>query len=171
LAKAAQQVFSPSGVRAHILDTVTPFLNDRTSDYLSQLTDGNINAVWDTLDTTKKGEIREKFHIQVSSLTGAQEFGGLSGGEKRKVRLACAMALQDMVASRASKPIGLFIADEIDHALDESGLERLMGLLDLKAKDRGTVLTISHNSLSDWIRQTVTVTKQDGLSTMSGEYL
>ncbi|UUZ75420.1 hypothetical protein LP414_27275 [Polaromonas sp. P1(28)-13] len=30
----AVKVFGPAGVRAHILDTVTPFLNDRTGEYL-----------------------------------------------------------------------------------------------------------------------------------------
>lgn len=169
--REAARVFGPAGVRAHILDTVTPFLNDRTNHYLSHLTDGNISAVWSTIDTTAKGEIREKFAIAVQSKVGALTFRGLSGGEKRKVRLACAMALQDLVSSRATKPIELFIADEIDHALDDSGLERLMGILEDKASDRGTVLVISHNSLSDWIRNQVTVVKEGGQSRLEGSAL
>jgi DNA repair exonuclease SbcCD ATPase subunit len=164
----AVKVFGPAGVRAHILDTVTPYLNERTSDYLGALTDGNIHAVWSTLSTTAKGDLKEKFNIEVENDKGAESFAGLSGGEKRKVRLASAMALQDMVASRATKPINIFIADEVDHALDEPGLERLMGILDKKAKERGTVLVISHNSLSDWIDDVVTVTKTSGVSAVSG---
>jgi DNA repair exonuclease SbcCD ATPase subunit len=157
-------VFSPAGVRAHILDTVTPHLNSRTSHYLSALTDGNITAVWTTISTTAKGELREKFGIEVRSATGAETFKGLSGGEKRKVRLACAMALQDLVASRASKPIKIFIADEIDTALDPAGLERLMTILEEKSHDKGTVLVISHSNLTDWIRNSVVITKKGGLS-------
>lgn len=164
----AVDVFSPAGVRAHILDTVTPYLNDRTAHYLNALSDGNIEAVWSTLSTTAKGELREKFNIEVSSKLGADSFAGLSGGQKRKVRLATVMALQDLVASRALKPIRLFVADEIDHALDEAGLERLMGILDEKARERGTVLVISHNSLSDWIRESVTVTCKGGQASVSG---
>lgn len=163
-----EKVFSPAGVRAHILDTVTPFLNQRTSEYLSILTDENISATWSTLSQTASGDIREKFVIDVTSKVGANNFKSLSGGEKRKVRLACSMALQDLVSSRASKPIELYIADEIDHALDEAGLERLMGILDEKAKTKGTALVISHNSLSDWIRQSVTVVKENGYSTLKG---
>lgn len=168
LKKAAVQVFGPAGVRAHILDTVTPFLNERTNHYLGHLTDGNVSALWSTLDTNAKGEVKEKFAIAVQSKVGAKTFKGLSGGEKRKVRLACSMALQDLVSSRATKPVQLYIADEIDHALDESGLERLMGILESKASDRGTVLVISHNSLSDWIRQQVTVVKEGGKSRLEG---
>jgi DNA repair exonuclease SbcCD ATPase subunit len=164
----AVKVYGPAGVRAHVLDTVTPYLNDRTSHYLSALADDNIHAVWNTLTTNAKGEVKEKFQIEVTNDKGAESFEGLSGGEKRKVRLACCMALQDMVASRATKPIGLFIADEVDHALDESGLERLMTVLNDKAKERGTVLVISHNSLSDWIDEVITVTKEKGFGKVSG---
>ena len=164
LATEAVRVFGPAGVRAHILDTVTPYLNTRTSHYLAALTDGNITAVWSTISTTAKGELREKFSIDVVSATGAESFKGLSGGEKRKVRLACAMALQDLVSSRASKPIKIFIADEIDHALDPAGLERLMTILEEKSHDKGTVLVISHSNLTDWIRNSITITKRGGLS-------
>lgn len=164
----AVDVFGPAGVRAHILDTVTPFLNDRTSEYLGSLADGNIHATWATLTKNAKGELREKFNIDVVNDKGAETFAGLSGGEKRKVRLATAMALQDMVAGRAAKPISIFIADEVDHALDENGLERLMGLMEKKARDRGTVLVISHNSLGDWIDNVITVTKSKGYATVTG---
>ena len=162
------KVFSPAGVRAHILDTITPFLNDRTAEILGALSDGNLKAVWSTLKRTAKGELKEKFNIDVINETGADSFAGCSGGEKRKVRLATALALQDAVASRATKPINLFIGDEIDHALDESGLERLMSILTAKARERGTVLVISHNALSDWIPDVVTVIKKGGFSTLSG---
>jgi DNA repair exonuclease SbcCD ATPase subunit len=168
IAEDAVKVFGPAGVRAHILDTVTPFLNDRTSEYLGALSDGAITAVWSTLGTTAKGELREKFNIEVKHSKGGDSFASLSGGEKRKVRLACFMALQDMVATRASKPIDLFIADEIDQALDESGLERLMGVLETKARERGTVLVISHHSLSDWIDNVITVVKEGGTSRVEG---
>lgn len=168
LLEDAVKVYGPAGVRAHILDLVTPYLNERTSHYLSSLADDNIHAVWNTLTTNAKGELKEKFNIEVKNDVGAESFEGLSGGEKRKVRLACAMALQDMVASRASKPINIFIADEVDHALDESGLERLMTVLNEKAKERGTVLVISHNSLGDWIDNVITVTKEAGYGKVTG---
>lgn len=164
----AVKVFGPAGVRAHILDSVTPFLNDRTGEYLGSLADGNIHAVWSTLEKNSKGELKEKFNIAVTNDKGGKTFAAQSGGEKRKVRLACALALQDMVASRATKPIRLFLADEIDDALDEPGLERLMGVLDIKAKERGTVMVISHRSLSDWIDSVITITKSGGLATVAG---
>lgn len=166
--KDVVKVYGPAGVRAHVLDNVTPFLNDRTADYLGTMSDGNISAVWSTLSLNGKGELVEKFAIDVKKPGDAESFAGLSGGEKRKVRLACALALQDLVASRATKPIELWIGDEIDDAMDEAGLERLMNVLERKARERGTVLVISHNSLNDWIRDVVTVTRDGGLSRIEG---
>ncbi|TWI48011.1 RecF/RecN/SMC family protein [Pseudomonas duriflava] len=171
LTEEAIRVFGPAGVRAHILDNVTPYLNARTAHYLSALTDGNITAVWSTLSLTAKGELRERFSIDVTSATGGETFRSLSGGEKRKVRLATAMALQDLVASRATKPIKLFMADEIDQALDEAGLERLMYLLEEKSHDKGTVLVISHSDLRDWIRNSITITKKGGQATLEAACL
>lgn len=166
IARYAAEVYSPVGVRAHILDTVTPFLNQRTAHYLSTLSDGNLSAVWNTLSRTAKGELRERFKIEVSSLKGGKSFKSLSGGEKRKVRLATNLALQDLVSSRAAKPLSIYVGDEIDHALDKSGLERLMQLLEQRAKSQGTVLVISHNELSDWIREQIIVRKKNGISTI-----
>lgn len=169
LHSAAVGVYGAGGVRAHILDTVTPFLNDRTRDYLGALADGNIHATWTTLTKNAKGELKEKFSIAVTNDTGSDTFAGLSGGEKRKVRLATALALQDLVSSRATKPIQLFIGDEIDDALDSAGIERLMTVLERKARERGTVLVISHNDLNHFVDQCIIVQKSGGQSTVSGD--
>jgi len=156
---------SRKGFRGEVLDQITPYLNARTQHYLSELTDGNISATWETITTNAAGDYVESFRIDVKHQSGVSSFKNLSGGEKRKVRLATSLALQDLVATRAVKPIKLFVADEIDDAIDSNGLELLMGLLDRKGRDMGTVLVISHNDLKDYVRNTLTVTKQDGAST------
>lgn len=165
--EATAAVFGPAGVRARVLDEVTPFLNDQTAKYLGTLSDGNLTATWTTLVKTAKGELREKFSIEVTNATGGDDFEGISGGEQRKVRIACALALQDLVARRAVKPIDLWIGDEIDQALDGAGLERLTTIMEEKARERGTVLVISHNSLSDWIPNVITVTKENKIATVA----
>lgn len=168
LARSVVKVFGPAGVRAEILDTVTPFLNDKTAHYLAILSDGAIQATWTTLTKSASGDLKEKFSIEVTHAKGGDSFSALSGGEKRKVRLACALALQDLVASRATQPIDLWIGDEIDDALDPAGLERLMTILEMRARARGTVLVISHNDLTDWADQVTTVRKLGGVSTVEG---
>lgn len=160
------KVFSPAGVRAFLLDEVTPFLNAQTAKYLGTLSDGNITATWTTLVKTAKGELKEKFSIEVENANGGETFKGISGGEKRKVRIACALALQDLVARRATKPIELFIGDEIDDALDPAGIQRLTDILNEKAKERGSVFVISHSDLKDWVRNVITVKRSGLVSTI-----
>ncbi|WP_210241344.1 hypothetical protein [Mesorhizobium sp. B1-1-1] len=101
----------------------------------------------------------------VTNATGGKIFKGLSGGEKRKVRIATALALQDLVATRASKPIDLFIGDEIDDALDPAGLERLTMILEEKARERGSVFVISHNEMRDHVKQVMLIEKMPNKTT------
>jgi DNA repair exonuclease SbcCD ATPase subunit len=166
VAKHIADVYSPTGVRAFLLDDVTPFLNDQTAKYLGTLSDGNISATWTTLVKNAKGELREKFSIEVENANGGKKFGLVSGGEKRKVRVACALALQDLVARRATKPIELFIGDEIDDALDRAGQERLIQILEEKARERGSVFIVSHADLKDWCRNQITVKRTGPRSTI-----
>ena len=155
---------SRKGFRGEVLDQITPYLNMRTDHYLSELTDGNITASWETIRTNAAGDYVESFRIEIKHKSGVDSFNNLSGGEKRKVRLATSLALQDLVATRAVKPIKLFVADEIDDAIDASGLELLMGLLEQKGRDMGTVFVISHNDIAHMCANTLTVTKEHGVS-------
>lgn len=164
--KELKRVFGKEGVRQHVLDTITPILNEKTARYLNALSDGKLSAIWTTLSMTKKGEVKENFNIKVSNSVGGNSFASLSGGEKRKVRVACCLALQELVASRATKPIELFVADEVDHALDDAGVERLIAVLNEKAETCKTLLVISHNPLRNWIDNVIQVVKKDGYSTI-----
>lgn len=165
--EGVQKLYSPSGVRYYLLETVTPYLNERTNYYLNQLTDGAIKAIWSTVTKLASGEYREKFSIEIK-MRNLNEYGALSGGEKRKVKLACFFALQDLIASRATKPINIWCGDEIDHALDLAGLERLMCVLNEKTKVKSTILVISHNELRDWIPNYATVIRENDVSSVEG---
>lgn len=161
-AAKVKSIFDVGGVRAEILDQITPFLNERTAEYLAVLADGTVSVEWTTLLRKKDGSLKEKFSIEVKHSESGKGFKSCSGGERRRISLACSFALQDLVASRATKPLKLLVADEIDDALDVPGLERLMVVMQGKAKDRGTVLVISHNDLKSWIGNSITVIKEAG---------
>lgn len=168
LLEAVQFTYSPKGVRYHMLERIAPRLTTLTNKYLNVLTDGAIEAKWATVIRTAAGDYREKFAITTFVKGIEKEYGALSGGEKRKVRLACFFGLQDLIASRATKNISIWCGDEIDHALDAAGLERLMVLLDAKTKAKSTILVISHNQLREWIPNLAIVTRKDDTSTITG---
>ena len=165
--EGVQLTYSPKGLRYHMLERVAPELTATTNKYLQILTDGAVQSVWSTVTRLGSGEYREKFSIE-ARMEGRTKFGLLSGGEKRKVRLACTYALQDLIARQATKNIEIWCGDEIDEALDASGLERLMVLLAEKTKNKSTILVISHNEMREWIPNHATVTRKDGISTITG---
>ena len=168
LLEAVQFTYSPKGVRYYMLEAVAPTLTVNTNKYLNLLTDGALTASWSTVVKTATGDYREKFRIETAMMGRDKEYGALSGGEKRKVRLACFFALQDVIASRATKNISLWCGDEIDHALDPAGIERLMSVLDAKTDSKSTILVISHNEMREWIPNVAVVTRKNDVSVITG---
>lgn len=166
--EAVQFTYSPKGVRYHMLEAVAPTLTINTNKYLNVLTDGALTASWSTVVRTATGDYREKFKIETTMKGRETEYGALSGGEKRKVRLACFFALQDVIASRATKNISIWCGDEIDHALDPAGIERLMSVLDAKTGSKSTILVISHNEMREWIPNVAVVTRKNDVSVITG---
>lgn len=166
--EAVEYTYSPKGVRYYMLESVAPTLTYNTNKYLNILTDGGIAAKWSTVVKTGTKDYKEKFRIDCFMDGKETEYGCLSGGEARKVRLACFFGLQDLIASRATKNISIWCGDEIDHALDAAGIERLMSLLDAKIKTKSTILVISHNELRDWIPNVAVVTRKNNVSVITG---
>lgn len=162
-----QQAYSNQGIKSFILDDITPFLNRRVNKYLSKLSSGRIEVVFSTRTKLKSGEEREKFSIDVYNSDGGEQYIANSGGEKKRIDLAINMALQDLVASRSSKKINIAVFDEAFDALDESGVEGVIELLQELSKDKSTIMVVSHNEhLKSYFTNTITVVKQDGYSSI-----
>lgn len=155
-----ERAYGRAGLKAHILETVTPVLNDRANLYADKLTDGSVDIEFSTLTTNKDGTQSEKFSVTVKNRQGAEAYLGNSSGEKKKINLSIALAMSDLVSARAGKPIDLWVADEIAESLDPTALERVVSLLHDKAKERGTLLTISHTDMTPYISNVWTVRKE-----------
>ena len=165
-----QQAYSNQGIKSFVLDDITPFLNRRVNKYLAKLTSGHIEVKFNTQTTLKSGEIREKFSIDISNQDGGGEYSANSGGEKKRIDLAINLALQDLVASRSSKRINIAIWDEVFDALDETGIEKVIELLQELSQEKSTILVVSHNQhLQSYFTNTITVVKKNGFSTLLDE--
>jgi DNA repair exonuclease SbcCD ATPase subunit len=154
-----EKAYGRTGVKAHILETVTPALNSRANAYAAKLTDGAVEIEFSTFTKNKDGSLAEKFSVDVRNREGADVYLGNSSGERKKIDLAVSLALSDLVSARAAKPVDLWVADEIAESLDGTALERVVDLLDDMAKERGTLLAISHTDMTPWIPNMMTVTK------------
>lgn len=165
-----QTAYSNQGIKSLILDDITPFLNKRVNKYLQKLTSGHIEVKFSTQTTLKSGETREKFSIDILNRDGGSEYIANSGGEKKRIDLCINLALQDLVASRSTKRINIAIWDEALDALDEVGIEKVIGLLQELSEERSTILVVSHNPhLQAYFSNTITVQKKGGYTTLLGE--
>lgn len=155
--------FGNSGIKSNLLDSVTPFLNERANYYLQYLASDSMEVIFDTQTGLKSGEYREKFSITVLNKNGGKRYIANSSGEQKRVDLAVNMALQDLVASRSSKRINLVWYDEIFDALDDVGCERVIELL--QNSNKSSIFVTTHNSLlKSYFDNIITVVKSGGFS-------
>jgi len=148
-----------------LLESVTPFMNQRASYYTQALSDGEIKIEFSTQTTLKSGEVREQFSVQVANENGADTYAGNSGGEKSRADLAINFVLSDLVASRARKAFPQRFFDELFEGLDESGVDAVMALLSAMAVDAGSVFVITHQpGMKGLFDGTLTVVKERGRS-------
>lgn len=158
--------FGNAGVKSLILDTVTPFLNERANEYLQVLSGGNAEVEFTTQRRIGTGELREKFDVRVSYRYGSDDYAGVSGGEGHRVDVASMFALGDLAASRARAPVRLRLLDEPFDNLDELGQERVFELLRDQISPRvGTLLVMSHDDrLTSRFEKRIMVVKEHGIS-------
>lgn len=157
------------GIRSVLLDGVAEQLTERTNRYLKALTDGSVWVQFSTLSETKGGELRERFEVKVNNAYGAGEYSGNSGGERQRIDLCIALALHWLTRSRASKPLGFSIFDEVFERLDEAGCEAVVNLLRKEQADLGTMFVVSHNpALTMRFPEVINVEKKNGISKIVG---
>jgi DNA repair exonuclease SbcCD ATPase subunit len=164
----AVKIFSNSGVKSHVLDLVTPFLNERANKYLSALAGSDMELIFSTQTKKKDGEMSEKFDVQLLNAVGGDTYKSNSDGERKRADLAIAHALQDYVITRGDSPVNFLLYDEILDGLDEVGVENVIHLLKEKQKQIGTLFVITHSSaLKNLFEKVITVTKKpDGNSVL-----
>lgn len=161
--------FSDQGIKSHVLDLVTPTLNEGVNNYLSSLTGGAINIEFSTQTKKADGTLSDKFDIRVFYNSQETTYNSLSSGEKRRVDVAISLALQDMVLQRYGDDINLLAYDELFESLDATGSENVVELLKERTNKVGTIIVVSHNEdLKPLFDKTITVIKKDGVSTLEG---
>ena len=163
----ALEAFSDKGIKSHVLDLVTPALNEGVNKYLSILAGGSIEAEFSTQTKKADGTLSDKLDIVITHDGEEATYGSLSSGEKRRVDIAISLSLQDMVISRFGNDINLLAYDELFESLDAVGSENVVELLRQKLVDVSTIIVISHNEdLKPLFDKTILVTKEQGISTL-----
>jgi DNA repair exonuclease SbcCD ATPase subunit len=162
------EAFSTKGIRSFIFENSLPFITERANYYSTYLTGGTIQIDISPTTTTKTtGNVKEKIAVTATNSIGSEVYGSNSDGERRRVDVCIILALQDLIASRATKPWKLMIFDEVMDSLDDTGIQNLIDMLRAIASD-SAVFIISHSSsLRQHFDEVLTVVKENGVSRVS----
>jgi len=157
--------FGSQGLPSMLLDSVMPYLTERTNHYLGTLTDSDIVVEFSTQKELKSGDKRDK--IDVSWVIEGVPNVKPSGGQKRKIEIATDLALMDLVSTKKDFDCGLLLMDEVLDGLDGEGVSRILQLLQDINKEKQSIFVITHeSSLSELFEKTISVTKYNGVTRM-----
>jgi len=157
--KMLKEAFSPTGIKAIVIDYMIPRLEDRINEILKLLSDFTIR-----LDTQRKGvkedTIKEGLFIDIFNEKGdCLDFATYSGGEKLKIIVAISEALSEL------QNVGFRILDEIFTGLDEESTEKFAEVMDALQSRFSQMLCISHlRNIKDLFDNKLIVAKKDGTS-------
>lgn len=161
----SKDVFANTGVMSHVLDLTTPFLNEKANEYLSILSGSDIQIEMDTQTTNKDSTVSDKFSLTVFNGSGGSEYKANSAGERRRIDLSIALAIQDLVFSKSNLATNLVVYDECFDGLDSVGCENVIDILKKKQATVGTIYVITHNeNLKPLFDNVLTIKKVNGFS-------
>jgi DNA repair exonuclease SbcCD ATPase subunit len=155
--------FGPSGLSSYLMDSVVPVVAEKANRYLEVLSDGDLRVKLDTLTTLKGGSVRDKLSV-IPTIEGIEGVPP-SGGQLKKITLACDLALMDLLANREGASVDLLLLDEVLDGLDSAGRARVMNLLKLLRTQRSTIIVISHDpEIVEQFSRSLTVVKSGGVA-------
>lgn len=166
--------FGPDGMRAYLLDSVTPDLNKLANLYLDELTDGTVSVELSTVSARKDGTFKDKFSITIDNSIGSRYFAGNSDGEISCLDLAINFAMSDILENRLDGGLGILYIDQAIDLVDPIRGDKAITLLSrrtneqwcsevgLKPKDH--VFVITHRpEFKDRFESTIFVEKENGI--------
>lgn len=144
-----------SFLRRRIINKTIPFLNGRLNHYTKAL--GLPHIVKFDADMS----------CTVAEFGRELDFGNLSAGERKRVNTAMSLAFRDVLHHLHSKT-NLLIIDELDGALDQSGLDAVIRVIKEKSRDdEMSVFCISHNpAITGRLDKVLTIRKENGFSSI-----
>ena len=166
----ATKVFSRQGIPSMVLDLATPFINERANHYLTILSGSALRLTLKSQTLNADKTLSDKIDLEVTNLAGDSSYKKCSAGERKRIDIALALAIQDLQQSHSNMAVNLGLYDECFEGLDTVGCESVVEILKQKAKELGTVFVITHNeALKPLFDTVITVSKnRNGQSSIKG---
>jgi len=162
------KVFGPQGIRSFLFENLIPEFNVYLKKYSDIISSGQLVASLRSQSETAKGELREKINLVIETTTSEVSYDSCSFGERRRLDLPIAFALQDIAAARGVG-LGVCLLDEVFEHVDESGIFGMMELLKEISRRpfTNTVLLITHDiDLACSLPSSIRVQKVNGVSSV-----
>ena len=129
-----KRAFSTSGLIAYKIENLVKDLEDMTTDYLAELSDGRFSINFVVLN--------DKLNVEITDNGKTVAITALSSGELTRVNTATLIAIRKLMSSISKSRINVLFLDEVINVLDEAGREKLVEIL-LKEEDLNTFV-VSH---------------------------
>jgi exonuclease SbcC len=137
--------FSDKGIPSMLIDSTIPFMNKNIMEELDKIVPGKFIVSFDTLGTTKAGEVRDKFSVNILNLeNGADSHKLLSGGEKRVIDVACLKVLRNLTENLYQKKINVTFFDEVLDSIDDENSRAFCDTL-RQTSEGESITLISHS--------------------------
>lgn len=144
-----KQAFSSSGIPSMLIDEAIPFMNNKMEEYLKELSNERYRVTFNTLTSTKKGELKDKINVDIfDNLTKANKRKSLSGGQTRLIDIATIFTLYDLQENYHNISFNLLIMDEIFDSLDDENIGYVCNVLRKLNKNK-SVYIISHRHIDN----------------------
>lgn len=162
------KVFSKEGITSVVLDLITPYLNEHANYYLTKLSGSILSINMNTQKLNANKTLADKFDLQIHNQAGADSYQNCSAGERKRIDIAIAFAIQDLQQDHSNTATNIAIYDECFDGLDSIGCESVIEILKEKAKTIPSIFVITHNdTLKPLFDNSIKVTKnKQGISSI-----
>ncbi len=116
-----KKAFSTNGLIAYKIENLVKELEELTSEYLAELSDGRF--------TLNFAVNNDKLNVEVTDHGKIIDILALSSGELARVNTATLLAIRKLMNSLSSSQINVLFLDEVMTVLDETGKEKLVEVL------------------------------------------
>jgi DNA repair exonuclease SbcCD ATPase subunit len=119
--KFLKKAFSTNGLIAYKIENLVKELEELTSEYLAELSDGRF--------TLNFAVNNDKLNVEITDNGNIIDILALSSGELARVNTATLLAIRKLMSSLSSSRINVLFLDEVMTVLDEVGKEKLVEVL------------------------------------------
>jgi DNA repair exonuclease SbcCD ATPase subunit len=148
------------------IDNILPDLISGTNRRLHKV-DNNIVIDFQSTSKSQNGKVSDKLAVHIENQTGAGNYSGNSGGERKLIDICIMLTLGEIASTRNNRPIPFLFLDGLYDKLDTGNVEKVMDLLHEESlKKESIFVTTLDPNLAALFNNRIVITKQGKVSTL-----